>query len=112
MPDGQELWNYIKKYNPHILTAPCVNKDILYENRYKIEFNESMQGKTEWVKRLDGMNKIYFKAGKNKSDFARTNKILIDDREDTIYDWIEKGGIGIVHTSTENTIKQLQILEL
>jgi hypothetical protein len=112
MSDGIELWDYIKKHKPHLLTAPSVNRNLAYKDRYKLEFNECMQGKTEWIKRLDNKGKIYFKSAKHKSDLAGPYNILIDDREDTIYNWIQKGGVGIVHTSTQETIKQLQILDL
>jgi hypothetical protein len=112
MSDGKQLWDYIKEYNPYVLTAPSVNFDIPFEERYKIENNESMQGKTEWVQRLPNMRKIYFRSAQRKADFAGPNKILIDDRKDTIDSWNANGGIGILHTSTANTIKQLQELGL
>jgi len=112
MPDGQELWRYIKKYKPSLLTAPSVNMDLPYELRYKLEHNECMQGKNIWIEQLDNRSKIYFKSAKHKSDLATSNSILIDDREDTIYDWNRKGGIGILHTSTNETINQLSILGL
>ena len=112
MPDGKQLWDYIKGYNPYVLTAPSVNFDIPFEERYKVENNESMQGKTEWVQRLPNMRKIYFRSAGRKADFAGSNKILIDDRKDTIDSWNANGGIGILHTSTANTIKQLQDLGL
>ena len=107
MSDGKQLWDYIKDYNPYVLTAPSVNFDIPFEERYKIENNESMQGKTEWVQRLPNMRKIYFRSAGRKADFAGPGKILIDDRKDTIDSWNANGGIGILHTSTANTIKQL-----
>jgi hypothetical protein len=110
MSDGSELWDYIKKYNPYILTAPSINHDIPKPERYNISHNESMQGKTEWVTRLDGMKKIYFAAASFKHQYASKNKILIDDRLDTIKNWINKGGIGIYHTSTKQTINELKKL--
>jgi len=94
MSDGKQLWDYISPYNPYVLTAPSVNFDIPFEERYKVENNESMQGKTEWVQRLPNMRKIYFRSAARKADFAGPNKILIDDR------------------TTANTIKQLQELGL
>jgi hypothetical protein len=112
MPDGKQLWDYIKGYNPYVLTAPSVNFDIPFEERYKIENNQSMQGKTEWVQRLPNMRKLYFRSAGRKADFAGPNKILIDDRKDTIDSWNANGGIGILHTSAANTIKQLQDLGL
>ena len=98
-PGGQELWNYIKPYNPYILTAPTYNP-------------ESREGKRDWVQRLDGMKNIYFRPAKFKSDLSGKNKILIDDREDTINRWNAAGGIGILHTSAPNTIEQLKQLGL
>jgi hypothetical protein len=111
-PGGKELWDYIKEYNPYILTAPSVNFDLPYDQRYNREYNESMQGKLEWVQRLSNMRKIYFASAVNKPKFAGSNKILIDDRKDTIDSWNANGGIGILHTSAENTIKQLKELGL
>ena len=112
MPDGRKLWDYISPYNPYVLTAPSVNFDIPFEERYKLDNNESMQGKTEWVQRLSNMKKIYFASAKNKARYAGPGKILIDDRKDTINAWNANGGIGILHTSTANTIKQLEELGL
>ena len=98
-PGGKELWNYIKQYNPYILTAPSLDP-------------ESREAKRDWVQRLSGMKNIYFRPAKFKSDFSGKNRILIDDREDTINRWNEAGGIGILHTSAKDTINQLQDLGL
>ena len=101
MPDGKDLWNYIKKYKPYILTAPSMDPS-------------SRVGKEAWCKmHINGQyKKLYFKAAKYKSDFAGPNKILIDDRQDTIASWNAKGGIGILHTSATNSIKELKKLGL
>ena len=99
MSDGKELWNYIKQYNPKLLTAPSREKS-------------SEIGKQEWIdKHLPGIP-VIFKQAKDKKDLAEPNAILIDDRKDNIQQWIDAGGIGIRHTSTESTIKQLQKLGL
>jgi hypothetical protein len=58
------------------------------------------------------MKKQYFKPAKFKHEFSGKNRILIDDRADTIENWNAKGGIGILHTSANNTIKQLKQLGL
>ena len=99
MSDGKELWNYIKQYNPYVLTAPSRDP-------------QSREGKRAWVERLDNMKNIYFKAAAFKSEYAAPNRILIDDRADTIEKWNKNGGIGILHTSTSNTIEQLKKLGL
>ena len=100
MPDGKQLWDYIKKYNPFILTAPTFNP-------------ESKEGKRVWVtKHLDNVRKLYFKSSTTKAEYSRKNRILIDDRAATVDDWNARGGIGILHTSAANTIKQLKQLGL
>jgi hypothetical protein len=58
------------------------------------------------------MKKLYFKPAKFKQEFSGKNRILIDDRADTITNWNAQGGIGILHTSADNTIKQLKQLGL
>jgi len=99
MSDGQQLWNYINQYNPKLLTAPSREKS-------------SEIGKNEWVSNNIPGTPVVFKQAKDKKDLAEPNAILIDDRKDNIQQWIDAGGIGIRHTSTESTIKQLQKLGL
>jgi hypothetical protein len=65
-----------------------------------------------WVKRnLPGVKLILANAV-NKQNYSGENKILIDDREKNIEQWRSKGGIGILHTSASDTIKQLKELGL
>jgi 5'(3')-deoxyribonucleotidase len=97
--DGKVLWNYIKKYNPELLSAPTRE-------------NSSRVGKMEWVeKELPGVHLI-LRSASNKKEFANKNSILIDDRPSNIEDWKENGGIGILHKSTNETIKELKMLNL
>jgi predicted kinase len=97
--DGQQLWSYIKQYNPKLLTAPSREES-------------SRTGKLAWVDKNIPNTHVIFKQAKDKKDLAEPNAILIDDRKDNIQQWIDAGGIGIRHTSTESTIKQLQKLGL
>ena len=99
MPDGQQLWDYIKQYNPKLLTAPSMDPS-------------SKEGKLQWIEKHIPGTKAIFKQAKYKQELASPNAILIDDREDNIERWIEAGGIGIRHTSAQSTIKQLQKLGL
>lgn len=97
MVDGKELWNYIKKYDPIILTSPSHNK-------------VSEVGKNKWVKDNLGLNKIIF--SHSKEEYAAKNRILIDDRESNINKWKLHGGIGILHSTTKNTIEELKSYSL
>jgi 5'(3')-deoxyribonucleotidase len=97
--DGKKLWKYIEKYNPKILSAPSRE-------------NDSRIGKHDWVKReLPGVHLI-LRTAEHKTEFANPYSILIDDLPKNIENWIKAGGIAIYHTSTENTIKELQKLSL
>lgn len=46
----------------------------------------------------------------DKAAFAHQRAILVDDRRKSLDPWIAAGGIGIFHTSVEDTIEQLQAL--
>lgn len=99
MSDGKQLWNYIEKYNPQLLSAPSRQES-------------SKIGKKIWVRRNLPNVPLLLKAAKYKQEYASPNSILIDDRKDNIERWNAAGGIGIYHISATNTIKQLQKLGL
>jgi uncharacterized iron-regulated protein len=47
--------------------------------------------------------------GKNKAKYCKSSEdILIDDLPRNIDAWKETGGIGVLHTSTLDTIQQLE----
>jgi hypothetical protein len=101
MPDGKELWRYIKRYKPNILSAPSQDPS-------------SKVGKEAWlqINIANQFKKAYFYNRANKKLFAGPNHILIDDMQQTIDEWNEASGIGIFHTSAVNTIKELKKLGL
>lgn len=50
---------------------------------------------------------------KEKLEFCKeSGSVLIDDREETIRDWKEAGGIGILHISPKDTLDQMRALDL
>jgi nicotinamide mononucleotide adenylyltransferase/lambda repressor-like predicted transcriptional regulator len=99
MPDGKQLWDYIKGYNPELLSAPSREES-------------SKMGKRIWVKRELPGTKLILRQAERKQEFATPNSILIDDRADNIQRWKDAGGIGIIHTSAADTIQQLKDLGL
>jgi FMN phosphatase YigB (HAD superfamily) len=99
MKDGKQLWKYIEKYNPKLLSAPSRQED-------------SRVAKLDWVYKELPDTKLILRSAKHKKDFAEPNAILIDDRLDNIQGWRDNGGIGIHHVSTKHTIDQLKVLGL
>ena len=96
MDGGKELFNLLKEnFNIELLSSPSRAKN-------------SRLGKRLWVKNHKLGVKLNLEYSRNKHKYAAPNHILIDDREDIIEDWVSKGGIGIIHTSTKNTIACLK----
>lgn len=83
MPQGKQLWNFIQKYNPQLLTSP--SRD-----------NNSRLGKNLWVRNnLNPPPKVIFAYSSDKQRYSNNNSILIDDKGSNIEEWISKGGIGL-----------------
>lgn len=103
MSDAFVLWDYIKKYDPVILSATGHLKAAAHEKR-------------EWVRRHlgdDAANRALFVTSANdKSQYATTSSILIDDRKKAIEPWLESGGIAVHHISATDSIEQLKKLKL
>tara|TARA_R100001463_G_scaffold116230_1_gene171485 strand:+ start:319 stop:909 length:591 start_codon:yes stop_codon:yes gene_type:complete len=82
MSNGKELWSFISKYNPSLLTSP--SRD-----------NTSRLGKNLWVRNnLSPKPKVIFAYSANKQNYANENSILIDDKKSNIEEWKAAGGIA------------------
>lgn len=107
MPEAKRLVDYVSQYDYEILTAPSVKK-------------QSKIGKMVWLRKIHpdlfpDTPKVNFKPAKEKHQIKSNltkSDILIDDKASTIDNWNSVGGTGILHTSTEDTIKQLKQLGL
>ena len=98
---GRQLWNYIKKFDPHILSA------------YSTEDPNCKPGKRRWLSNNLGLSgsRINLVRRSEKRNFAmdgRRPAILIDDYPKNISDFKSAGGIGIIHSNTQTTISQLK----
>lgn len=96
MPDGHELWDYLEKYKPIVLTAPSNHPS-------------SKIGKKIWLK--ENLPNVPYIIDNKKEKYAKDGYILIDDREKNIKKWREAGGIGILHKDAKSTIEKLKELK-
>lgn len=100
MSDGKKLWSYIAQYNPIILSSPGTESRLIIE-----------AGKTRWIrKNLKPEPSYIFEPDKWKHAAGKPGiqNILIDDSAHKLNPWMEHDGIGILHTSAADTIKQLK----
>lgn len=100
--DNGELWRYIARHNPEILSATGD------------PYFKANEQKRKWIpKFLEGNPKINLvRKTTDKAAWAGPNRILIDDKKEAIEPWEAAGGIGILHTSAADTIRKLKSLGL
>ena len=95
MLGGKDLWDFISSPTTELLSAPSIRE-------------ESRIGNTKWVEdNLSGV-KLNLEYARDKKKFAGPNNILIDDHPKNISDWVEAGGIGILHHGSLETIFKLK----
>jgi hypothetical protein len=100
--DGKELWQYISPYNPIILSS-------VPPSMAKI----ATECKEKWIREELGPDvEYYITSRKEKQNFSAEGNILIDDMKKNIDEWLLHKGIGILHISTEESIKELRKLGL
>jgi len=95
--DGKQLWEYIKRFDPIILSSPARNP-------------VCHTGKRKWCVQNLGLPDDRIILRNDKEALAKPNAILIDDTQKKLDAWKAKSGIPILHTNTTNTIKQLNEL--
>ena len=104
-PDGKKLWDYVNNnfLNIKILTAlgQTDKKDGM-----------TSKGKKTWLHRnipmLNEKDIIMVPNKHAKRHYARPGDIIIDDTKVVIDGWERKGGIGIHHKTTDDTIRKLE----
>ena len=102
-PGGKKLYNFIIRYNPHVLSA------------YTGRDPTSKVGKMKWLKKNTSFKRgnIHLVLRSQKKNYASTNEkpnVLIDDYIKNIQEWEVAGGIGIHHTDVGKTISDLKRL--
>ena len=106
LPGAKELFDTVYgKYGDRceILTGiPREERGIVTAKDDKISWTRRLLSETVKVQTVCRKHKINFCTG--------PETILIDDREKTITEWQEKGGTAILHTTPEETTRELKQL--
>ena len=96
--DGQKLWFFIRKFNPHILSA------------YTPYDKNSIKGKQLWLQRnlkLTDASKIHLVRRAEKKIYANGN-VLIDDYGRNVKEWKKNKGIPVKYKSASQAIADLK----
>ena len=103
MPDTQELLNYVSKLeniNIEILTSMGTYDEI--------QGNHARSQKLHWLNKHNIPYKANFvRAKQEKANFAHDRAILVDDSPGCINPFVAKGGHGILHVRSSDTIQQI-----
>lgn len=101
MDDIHLLYEYLQPYDFYILTAKGT-----FDNR-------SCEGKWKWIQNHFPVKKDHFFCVPREAKrlFANKDSVLIDDYDKNIKEFRDAGGIGILHHSISDTIKQLKTLK-
>ena len=106
---GQHLWRSVSKMFSDIRILSTSNAD-------GEEHEETVRGKKLWVhshlKTIPDSHIYVVNRRRDKSLYASETSILVDDLPDTIREWDNNGGIGILHSddNVERTIAELDRL--
>jgi 5'-nucleotidase len=126
---GDYVWTHLTKEVPNIFSqleplADCMElMDGLkqYEDRYNLAILTAIprpsgllitaaHDKVKWVrKHIHPTIPVHCVLGKElkKHYVNSTDDILVDDHFENISDWIEKGGIGVIHTTAASSLNIL-----
>ena len=103
MPSAKRLYQFIARYDAHVLSA------------YTDRDPTSRVGKMKWLAKNTDFKRsnINLVLRSQKQKFATTDgkpNVLIDDYKKNIREWESQGGIGILHTNVVKTISNLKHL--
>lgn len=100
MPDALVLWKFLEQYHPSIMTA--ASNYVPYSREDKIEWLEEHLHLTD-PKRITVVN-----YPQDKQKHCRPGDILIDDNTKNCSEWINAGGVAVIHHNAEQTIRKLK----
>lgn len=113
MHDAKVLWAYVNMLQGTEILSATGSEHGPNTSEQKVRWIREILGDT--TVKINLVNRSSDKGNRFLQELPHRDKvayILIDDKHKSIDPWIKLGGIGILHTSAEHTIKQLKSLGL
>lgn len=109
MPDGQELWEELHKYEPTILSSPSRDYSSIIGKMKWIRANLGINQEKPVTKSKDWDKSTRIILSTHKHLFVMPEElcILIDDTPSKIEKWVTAGGKAILHKDTRSTLSTL-----
>lgn len=105
MSGGKELWDFVTQNFLQVKILTALGKSDAQDK-------QTSTGKRMWLSRnipdLRDSDIIMVPNKHRKRHYSKPGDIIIDDTESTIHEWVKKGGIGILHRTTLETLSKLR----
>lgn len=105
MPGGKQMWDFAIQNFLQVKILSALGKSDAKDH-------QASAGKLLWLnKNIPSIREsdIHLVPNKHvKKHYCKSGDILIDDTQIVITEWIHKGGIGILHKTSIDTIKRLE----
>lgn len=101
LPDAFELWEFVNAHYDDVRILTAIPK--------RAHFPEAVNDKRDWIHKLFGahVEVCFGPYAYDKQFHCRAGDILIDDAAINIGQWNDRNGLGILHTSTRDTVQKL-----
>ena len=97
MPDAFELWEYVKRHSPTVLTG--VPSSVRGAERQK----------REWVRKFLGSGVcVICCASRDKWKYGGSGDVLVDDWKKYANLWTDMGGVFVLHCSAKESVQRLR----
>lgn len=104
-PGGRDMWKFIIDNFLQVKILSSLGKSDIIDK-------QTTRGKMEWLKKniptLSSEDIILVQNKHKKKQYSKPGDIMIDDTLVVIQEWIQKGGIGILHKTAMETINKLK----
>ena len=113
MPGAEQFWHFLSQHHPYVLSV-CppvewysnskIQKEMWCEDKLNIPARKCITVEKREHKQLFATGHVY---SEEENCYIKIPNLLIDDHPQNVAEWIEAGGVGIVHYTIPETMSRL-----